>query len=71
MKKVFLVIGAGRFGTAVAQELYRQGHEVVVVDNSEEVVERIMDEVTHAVIADATDESVLRNVGVSNFDAVI
>jgi trk system potassium uptake protein TrkA len=69
--KQFLVIGAGRFGSALATTLYQLGHEVVVVDSDEQVVEEMMAKVTHAIIADATDESALRKLGVSNFDAVI
>lgn len=67
----FLVIGAGRFGSALATTLYQQGHEVVVVDRNEEMIEEIMDDVTHALIADSTDEDALRKLGVNNFDAVI
>ncbi|MEX2543411.1 MAG: TrkA family potassium uptake protein [Trueperaceae bacterium] len=69
--KQFLVIGVGRFGGALARSLYRQGHEVVVIDQNDEKVERIMDEVTHALIADSTDEDVLREIGVGNFDTVV
>jgi len=69
--KQFLVIGAGRFGSALARTLYELGHEVVVVDQNEEAVEDIMNHVTHAVIADATDEDALRKLGCSNFDTVI
>lgn len=69
--KQFLVIGAGRFGSAVATTLYTLGHEVVVIDRSEEAIEAIMHQVTHAAIADATDEAALRKLGCSNFDAVI
>lgn len=67
----FLVIGAGRFGSAVATTLYELGHEVVVVDRREPAVEAVMDQVTHAIIADATDEQALLKLGVANFDAVI
>ncbi len=67
----FLVIGAGRFGQALATTLYDLGHDVVVVDRSEGVIEEIMDRVTHAVIADATDEDTLRDLGIGNFDRVI
>jgi trk system potassium uptake protein len=67
----FLVIGAGRFGAALATTLYDLGHEVVVVDRSEEPIEAIMHRVTHAAIADATDEEALRKLGGGNFDAVI
>ena len=69
--KQFLVIGAGRFGSAVATTLYDLGHEVVVIDRSEAAVEAIMNRVTHAAIADAADEQALRKVGCGNFDAVI
>lgn len=69
--KQFLVIGAGRFGSAVATTLYDLGHEVVVLDRSEAAVEAIMNRVTHAAIADAADEQALRKLGCGNFDAVI
>jgi trk system potassium uptake protein TrkA len=69
--KQFLVIGAGRFGSAVATTLYGLGHEIVVVDRSEAAVEAIMNQVTHAAIVDATDEEALRKLGCANFDAVI
>lgn len=70
-KGQYLVLGVGRFGTALATALNEQGHEVVAVDRSEERIERIMEHVTHALIADATDEHVLRDLGVGNFDTVI
>jgi len=69
--KQFLVIGAGRFGAALATTLYELGHEVVVVDRSEEAIEVIMHRVTHAAIVDATDEEALRKLGCGNFDAVV
>lgn len=67
----FLVIGAGRFGSALATSLYEFGHEVVVIDANEAAVKAIMDRVTHAIVADATNEDALRRLGVGNFDAVI
>lgn len=69
--KQFLVIGVGRFGGALARTLYQDGHEVVVIDQDETKIERIMDDVTHALIADSTDEDVLRRVGCGNFDTVV
>lgn len=70
-KRQFLVVGVGRFGGALATTLHAQGHEVVAVDRSDERVERIMQDVTHGLIADATDEVVLRDLGVANFDTVV
>ena len=61
----FLVIGAGRFGSAVATTLYSLGHEVVVIDRSEEAIETIMSQVTHAAIGDGSDEATLRKLGCS------
>ncbi len=66
--KQFVVIGIGRFGGALAQRLYELGHEVLAIDLDEEEIQKISDGVTHAVTADATDESVLKSLGVRNFD---
>lgn len=66
--KQFVVIGLGRFGKAVAERLFELGHEVLAIDTDEEAVQRISDKVTHAVTADAADESVLKSLGVRNFD---
>lgn len=67
----FLVIGAGRFGTAVARTLFDLGHEVVVADRYEHVLESVMAHCTHAVILDSTDEDALAKLGPGNFDVAI
>lgn len=69
--KSFLIIGAGRFGSAVAETLFQAGHEVVVIDVDEAAVEQVMTRATQALIANGTEERVLRDLGVSNFDAVV
>ena len=69
--KTFVVIGLGRFGTAVAAELSALGHEVLAMDTHEEKVQAIADQVTHAVTADARDPAVLRALGVRNYDCAI
>lgn len=69
--KQFVVIGIGRFGSALAQRLYALGHEVLAIDSNEDEVQKISDNVTHAVTADATDESVLKSLGIRNFDVGI
>lgn len=70
-KKQFIVIGCGRFGSSVAKTLYNMGHDVLAIDHNEEIVQDISDEVTHSVQADATDEAVLKSLGVRNFDVAI
>ena len=71
MSKQILVIGCGRFGSAVARTLAQSGHEVVVADHDEVALRTVMDEVAHAAVVDATDEEALRRLGVANFDTVI
>ena len=65
--KTFVVIGLGRFGSAVATELSSLGHEVLAVDEREDHVQRV----THAVTGDARDPSVLRALGVRNYDCAV
>lgn len=62
-----MVIGLGRFGSALARELERLGHEVLAVDRNEALVNDIADEVTHAVQLDASDEDALRAAGAGDF----
>lgn len=69
--KQFAVIGLGRFGYSVAVNLARMGYEVLAVDNNEAKISAIMDDVTHAVQADALDEDALKALGMRNFDVVI
>lgn len=71
MAKQFLIIGAGRFGTSVAKTLYKLGHDVMVVDNDENLINNISSDVTNAVQADVVSEKVLRALGIKGFDAVI
>jgi trk system potassium uptake protein len=67
----FLVIGAGRFGGALARTLFDLGHEVVVVDRDAEAVEAVMAHTTQAVVLDAADDEALARLGPSNFDVVV
>lgn len=62
-RSTVLVIGLGRFGSAVALELEKIGHEVLAVDSREQIVQSFASRVTHAVVADATDVEVLRSLG--------
>ncbi|HBP65445.1 MAG TPA: potassium uptake system protein [Desulfosporosinus sp.] len=71
MRKQFVVIGLGRFGTSVAQTLSTLGHDVLAMDKDEHAVQVIMQDVTQAVQADARDEETLRALGVRNFDVAI
>ncbi len=67
----FVVIGLGRFGSSLALELMAMGYEVLGIDHLEERVEEMSGQLTHAVMADATDEGIMRSLGVRNFDCGI
>jgi trk system potassium uptake protein TrkA len=71
MKKQFVVIGMGRFGSSVAKTLSQMGFEVLAIDQSEERIQEMSATVTHAVQADSTDEEALRALGIRNFDVTI
>lgn len=71
MHRQFLIVGVGRFGSAIATALYDYGHEVVAIDSDEEALQPIMQQVTHAAVADATDEEALRRLGLKHFDTVV
>ena len=69
--KQFAVIGIGRFGASVASTLYEMGHDVLAIDTTESKIEGIVDQVTHAVVADSTSETAMKSLGITNFDVVI
>jgi len=69
--KTYLIVGLGRFGTAVALKLQELGNEVMVIDENEEQVQKLSDKVTYAVVGDARDEGVLESLGVRNLDCAI
>ncbi|MRX71651.1 potassium transporter Trk [Bacillus lacus] len=71
MKKEFAVIGLGRFGGSVCRALSEEGMEVMAMDTDEDKVNQFANTASHAVVGDSTDESVLKSLGIRNFDHVI
>jgi trk system potassium uptake protein len=67
----YAIIGLGRFGSSLARRLESLGHPVLGIDNDPAVVKEIADEITDAVILDATDEDALREVDITAFRTVI
>ena len=66
--KSILLIGLGRFGRHIAEELNKLGHEVMAVDENEERVNAVLNIVTNAQIGDSTNAEFLEALGVRNFD---
>jgi trk system potassium uptake protein TrkA len=67
----YIVIGLGRFGTAVARELCELGKQVLAMDLDRDLVQDIADKVTHAVVGDARDPDVLQSLGIKEYDCAI
>ncbi|MEU4544639.1 potassium channel family protein [Nonomuraea dietziae] len=62
-----VVIGLGRFGTALALELTRRGTEVLAIDNRPKVVQALSGQITQIAAADSTDLESLTQLGVPDF----
>ena len=66
-----MVIGLGRFGSAVASALTEMGHEVLGIDLDDDLVQDHMDLLTHVVAADTTNQKVLEQLGVADFSHAV
>lgn len=64
----FLIIGAGQFGRILALDLAKRGYEVTVLDRLESLIAEIQDDVTRALIGDATDRRVLEGLDLKDDD---
>jgi len=71
MAEEVLVIGLGRFGSSLARELERLGHQVMAVDRDEQAVNEASSYVTHALQLDASDEAALKAAGAADFRTAI
>ena len=71
MSKEYVVIGLGRFGGSIVRELNALDMDVMAIDADEARVNEYSAIATHAVIADTTDEAVMKSLGIRNFDHVI
>ena len=63
-----LIIGLGRFGRHLTMSFAKMENDIMVIDKDESVVNKLAPYVSSAQIGDCTDEVVLRDIGVTNFD---
>jgi trk system potassium uptake protein len=69
--KRVLVIGVGRFGSALIEELWETGCDLIVVDRDAEAIEAFKTRVAAAFVADATDPTVLEHIGAADVDVAV
>ncbi len=71
MKKQIAVLGLGRFGSSVARSLYNLGHDVLAIDKEDSRVQHIMGTATYALTGDCTNDAVLKELGIPDYDAAV
>ena len=67
----FCIIGLGTFGTHLARQLNRDGHEVIAVDNDPGHIHALKDEIEYLIQADCTDIDAFHEIPIDACDAVI
>ena len=71
MKKSFIVIGLGRFGSNIAKALVDMNLDFLAVDINEDSVTSVAKRVPHCVVADATKIDILTELGAATIDHAV
>ena len=71
MKKTFAILGLGRFGLKLVEELSHQNVDVVGVDMVEANVIKAGEFINSAFVCDITNEAALKEIGINNVDHAI
>ena len=66
-----VVIGLGIFGYNIARTLFENGFEVVAIDKNKDIIQKIRDHSTKAVLADGTDQEIMDEIGIGEDDIAI
>lgn len=71
INKTYAVLGLGRYGRAVAEELVNNGAEVLAVDIDPNNVNNAIETIPVCKCADITEPETIKRLGISNIDNVI
>lgn len=67
-----IVIGCGRLGSNIASLLYRQGNDVILIDNSAKAFDKLMNSFGgYEIVGDATDLEVLEGASIKQAKEVV
>ncbi|MGC9364975.1 MAG: potassium channel family protein [Fidelibacterota bacterium] len=70
-EKVFGIFGLGTFGLEVCRVISEKGGKVIAVDYQTELIEKVKNSVTQAVLIDSTDEESLKNAPIEDIDVAV
>lgn len=70
-ERVFAIFGIGTFGFEVCKVLAERGGKVIAIDHKSDVIEKIKDIVTQAILIDSTDEDALKNIDLEGIDIAL
>ena len=70
MKSV-LLIGMGKFGQTLGDNLLKMGDEVMIVDKNEDIINMLAPKYTNALIANCMNESSLTAMDIPSFDVCV
>ena len=71
MSKSIAILGLGKYGRSLAENLYHMGADVLVADRNPELVQDYADKVTTSLCVDLNDENELHQLGLGNMDIVV
>ena len=69
--KAIAILGMGRFGQFLADELCANGADVLIADNDERIINQYASKVSEAVIVNLMDPEATKNIGLSDVDIAI
>ncbi|MEG1602774.1 MAG: TrkA family potassium uptake protein, partial [Cloacibacillus sp.] len=69
--KSFLIVGLGRFGTALCERLAALSQNVIGIDSMAAPVMELSDKISVAAQMDVTDENSLRKIGAKDVDVAV
>ena len=70
-KKSVAVLGLGRFGRSISENLYNMGADVLAVDQNEKLIAEIAPKCTSAICADLEIEEEVAALGLKDMDIVV
>lgn len=71
MKKSVAVLGLGKYGRSLAENLYRMGADVLAVDKNINIVNEIASQSTSSICANLENEDEVLALGLKNMDIVV